>query len=164
MLRVLPLLLVVAAAAQLPDLKTPRPAPEQPLPFSHKTHAGVGVACKQCHPMPDPGDFATIARPPVCMTCHANVKTDSPHIKKLAEFHAAGKRLPWAPVYRIPDWVSFSHKKHTAVEGITCASCHGPVAERAVLQREKDLSMAACMDCHNAKKASNHCLFCHEQR
>jgi hypothetical protein len=164
MRRVLPVVAAVAAVAQLPDLKTPRLAPEQPIPFSHKLHASQGIACQQCHPMPDPGDFATIAKPPVCMACHNTVKKDSPHIRKLAAFHAESKRVPWAPVYRIPDWVLFSHRKHLGASGVQCEDCHGPVREREVLRREKDLSMAACMDCHRAKGASNDCLFCHDQK
>ncbi|MBM3735385.1 MAG: cytochrome c3 family protein [Acidobacteria bacterium] len=151
--------------AQLPDVKIPRPAPEQPLPFSHKTHAGINkTACAHCHPVPDPGDFATIPKTQVCMGCHQAVKKDSPHIQKLAGFHAEAKKIPWAPVYRVPDWVSFSHKKHLGVEGVKCATCHGEVATYDVLRREKDISMAGCMDCHRAKGASNECLLCHDQR
>jgi hypothetical protein len=155
----------VAALAQVPAPRVPRAAPEQPLPFSHKTHAGQArIACAQCHPMPDPGDFATLPATEVCMTCHTAVKKDSPHIAKLAAAHAEGRRIRWAPVYRIPDWVSFNHKAHNATEGVSCATCHGPVAERDVLHQEKDLSMQACMDCHRAKGASNDCLLCHDQR
>jgi len=152
------------AAQQLPEPKYMRPAPEQPIPFSHKLHISNGLDCKQCHPIPDPGDFATIPKTAVCMGCHSSVKKESQHIQKLAAFHAESKRVPWAPVYRIPDYVSFSHKKHTAVPGVTCESCHGPVQTRDVLRRERDISMAACMDCHRATKASNDCLLCHDQR
>ncbi len=156
--------LAALCAAQLPDLKIERTAPEQPLPFSHKQHVSTnGMKCQQCHPVPDPGDFATLPKTALCMGCHSSVKTDSPHIKKLAGLHAENKRVPWAGVYRVPDWVSFSHRKHVT-SGASCEDCHGPVAERAVLRREKDLSMAACMDCHRAKRASNDCLLCHDQR
>lgn len=145
--------------------KAARPAPEQPVPFSHKHHAGtLAISCKQCHPIPDPGDFATIPKTALCMGCHSTIKKDSPHIAKLAGFHAEGKRVPWAPVYRIPDWVSFNHRKHVSVEGVTCETCHGPVKEREALRREREISMAACMDCHRGFKASNECLLCHDQR
>jgi len=40
-------------------------APEQPLPFSHKTHAGtMKVACKMCHTNPDPGETGRAALGP----------------------------------------------------------------------------------------------------
>ncbi len=159
-------LLLVAACvfAQVPTPKYERPAPEQPLPFSHKTHATVGLACKQCHAMPDPGDFATFPATQVCMNCHQAIKKDSPHIAKLAAHHAEGKKIPWVRVYRIPDYVFFNHQKHNAVEGVSCETCHGPVAERVTLRREKDHGMQACMDCHRAKSAKNDCTLCHEQR
>ena len=159
---------VVAAVSlygqQPPEPKSPRAPPVQPLPFSHKLHTSQGLACKQCHPIPEPGDFATIAKTSFCMGCHASVKKDSPHIAKLAAFHAGNKRVPWAPVYRVPDWVSFSHKRHLSAEGVSCETCHGPVREREALRRERDTSMSACMDCHRAKGASNECLLCHDQR
>jgi hypothetical protein len=152
-------------SAQVPDIKIPRRAPEQPVPFSHKTHAGmVGLPCKQCHVMPEPGDFMTLPATQVCMGCHTTVKKDSPHIAKVAAAHEAGTPLKWAPVYRIPDFVSFSHKRHTAVPDVTCATCHGPVATRDVMSREKEISMQACMDCHRQKRAENGCTFCHDAR
>jgi hypothetical protein len=160
LLSVLPLL----SLAQLPDTKYVRPAPAQPIPFSHKLHVSNGLQCAHCHPVPDPGDFATIPKTAVCMGCHAAIKKDSPHIQKLAAFHADARKVPWAPVYRVPDWVSFNHKKHLATPGVTCETCHGPVGEGEVMRREKDISMAACMDCHRAKGASNDCQLCHDQR
>ena len=149
---------------QLPEPKFPRPAPEQPIPFSHKLHAAKSVACVTCHTMPPPGDFARLPKTEVCMGCHSTIKKDSVAIQKVAAFHSQQKRIPWAPVYRIPDWVSFNHVKHNAVEGVTCATCHGPVAERDTLHREKDISMQACMDCHRVKNASNDCQTCHDPR
>jgi hypothetical protein len=155
---------ILIAATLLAQQPYERPAPTQPLPFSHKTHVANGLKCAQCHPIPEPGDFATLPKTDLCMSCHSAVKQDSPHIRKLAAAHAAKERIKWEPVYRIPTWVSFSHRIHTAVEGVTCETCHGPVAQRDVLRREKDISMAACMDCHRQKKASNDCLLCHDQR
>jgi len=159
-------LIALAQTDGLPgEPRVPRAAPEQPLPFSHRQHAGVNATpCKTCHTMPDPGDFATVPKTAVCMGCHAAIKKDSPHIAKLTALHAEEKRVPWVPVYRVPDWVSFNHNKHVAVEGVTCETCHGPVATRDVLRRERDISMTACMDCHRAKRASNQCIVCHDQR
>jgi hypothetical protein len=157
-------LLVSTAMAQVPEPKVVRPAPEQPVPFSHKVHAAAGLKCAECHPIPEPGDFATLPKTGTCMACHVSIAKDSPHIGKVAAFHKEGKRIPWAPVYRIPDYVSFSHKKHVAVEGVTCQTCHGPVEQRDVLRREKDITMAGCMECHRVKGASNDCLLCHDQR
>src|SRR5439155_27285961 len=61
--------------------------PQQPIPFSHKMHAGnLQLQCKGCHPNPDPGEMMRIAPPSTCMACHSAIKTDSPAVQKLAAF------------------------------------------------------------------------------
>ena len=137
-------------------------AQEQPIPFSHKTHAGaLKLACKMCHPNPEPGDTMTIAPASRCMQCHSSIKADSPAIQKLAQYAKSNTPVPWVRVYEIPSFVVFSHRTHLQA-GNQCEECHGPVATRDRLVREKDLSMAGCMNCHKAKKASLDCGTCHD--
>jgi hypothetical protein len=156
---------IVLVAQQLPDVKTERPAPAQPIAYSHKLHAGqLKLECTSCHTMPGDGESATLPPTEKCMSCHATIKKDSPEIAKLAAAQASDKPVEWAPVYRIPEFVFFSHKKHLSVTGVTCENCHGPVKEREVMRREKDLSMGACMECHVATKAQFGCTACHDQR
>ena len=156
--------LAALVMAQLPDAKVKRDPPFQPIPFNHKLHVAQGLKCAECHAMPEPGDFATYPKTATCMACHVAIKTDSVHIKKLAGITKEGKKVQWTPVYRIPEWVSFNHKKHMGVTGVTCESCHGPVATRVELFRGKDLSMDACMQCHRQNNGPNGCLVCHDQR
>lgn len=151
--------------SQVPEPKIMRPAPQQPIAYSHKTHAGtLKLECQKCHPIPGDGDFATIPATATCMACHKTVKKESPEIAKLAAADAKGAPIEWARVYKIPDYVSFNHRKHLAAEGVSCETCHGPVKEREVMRREKDISMAACMECHRAKNASVNCTLCHDER
>ena len=139
-------------------------APEQPIPFSHKVHAGsLKVACKMCHPSPDPGEMMTIVAASRCMQCHSAIKTDSPAIQKLAAFAKNDREIKWARVYQVPSYVNFSHRSHLEA-GTTCEDCHGKVAQRDVLNREGDISMGGCMNCHRLKKVSIDCTFCHEER
>ena len=158
------LLALAVAAQQLPRLQKVYPGPEQPLPFSHKAHAGRGVECKTCHTTPDPGDFAEIIEAKTCMGCHEAAGADHPAMAKLAEFAASGEWVPWEPVYLVPDYVFFSHREHEEKAQATCADCHGDVAAAEVLGKERDISMAACMECHRAKGASLECDYCHEPR
>ncbi len=137
--------------------------PVQPIPYSHKTHVAIGLKCRECHTMPDPGELMTIPATAKCMTCHIAVKKDNEAIRKLAQFHQDNRPVPWTRVYQIPSFVDFSHKAHL-VAGASCENCHGKVAERDRLSKEGDISMGGCMDCHRAKKAPNDCTFCHEQR
>ena len=154
--------LIWVATAQ--DNAAESKAPEQPVPFSHKHHAGtLKLQCKMCHPSPDPGESMTIAPATVCMQCHSSVKTESPHIQRVAAAAKAGTPLPWARVYTIPGFVFFSHRAHMEKQN-TCQDCHGPVAEREKLYRETNLTMGGCIECHRAKKASVDCVFCHEPK
>ena len=160
------LLLAVAAFAQKPtpppaDEKLPLPPPAQPLAFSHKTHVAAGLTCSGCHPIRDPGFQAGLPKESVCMGCHATVKPDSPHVRKLSEFARARTPAPWSRIYRVPDYVWFSHASHVKDAKLGCETCHGPVAEREVLFKEKPTNMFSCMSCHNRHKASNACDFCH---
>lgn len=97
------------------------------------------------------------------MTCHSTIKTDSPAIQKLAAAAKDGREIKWVRVYEIPSYVNFSHRTHVAA-GNQCEECHGPVATRAQLAREGNISMGGCMECHRAKKAGLDCTYCHEQR
>jgi len=154
-----------ALLAQVPEPKVMRPAPQQPIAYSHKLHAGtLKLQCAQCHPVPGDGDFATIPATSTCMACHKTVKKESPEIAMLAAADAKGETIEWARVYKIPDYVSFNHRKHLSVEGVSCETCHCPVKEREVMRREKDISMAACMECHRAKMASVSCTLCHDEK
>src|SRR5437667_3398475 len=104
--------LVLAVAACIAAAQTAAdgpPAPVQPLPFSHKTHVSNGLACKDCHAMPDPGDQAGIPATSKCMTCHIAVAKDRAAIVKLAEFHKKQEPIPWKRVYRVPEYGVFSH-------------------------------------------------------
>ena len=170
--RILALLLGLAAAAVLPGhAQEPeaqsgehaKPVPvEQPLPYSHKTHVALGLNCRDCHAIADPGFAAGYPAEAICMACHTAIKTDSPHIQLLAKLNAEGSAVPWNRVYRVPDFVWFSHASHVEDASIQCETCHGPVAQREVLFQEKPTTMAACMDCHARNNAPNDCDLCHD--
>lgn len=155
------LLLPLLATAAFPQTKAA--APEQPIPYSHKQHLALGLQCKNCHEMPDPGEIMGIPAASKCMACHQSVKKDSPAIQKLAAFAKENREIPWVRVYQIPSYVVFSHKEHLDA-GAKCETCHGPVAQRERIALETDISMGGCMNCHRANKASLDCTYCHEQR
>ena len=150
----IPLLLLFMAAAQ---------GPVQPLPYSHKQHIEAGLKCKDCHDMPDPGEVAGI--PPVsrCMACHQSVKKDSPAIQRLTELAKEHRPVPWIRVYQIPSYVAFSHKAHVDA-GASCETCHGEISQMDRVFKAKEMNMGSCMACHQQKRASLDCAYCHEPR
>jgi len=137
------------------------PPPEQPLPFSHKVHVGLGLKCNDCHTVGEDGFFMLYPREEKCMACHVAVKPESPHIQKLAEHAEAGKPIDWVQIYKVPAYVWFAHASHLEA-GIECTKCHGQVAQRDKLFKEVSTSMAACMECHAETGAPNDCDFCHD--
>ena len=149
------------APAQTGEYKPP-PPPEQPLPYSHKVHLAQGLKCTNCHQGAEKDDHATFPSTQICMGCHTNVKTDSPHIQKLAEYDAKKEDIPWRRVYRLPSFVYFSHKQHVTDGKITCDTCHGNVPQMDVMQKVKDISMAACIECHKQHSAPVACDTCHD--
>lgn len=139
----------------------PQAVAPQPLPFSHKRHADNGLACTFCHDGAAKQDQAGMPPTSRCMSCHKNVATDRAPIQQLAKFHADAKSVPWVKVYSVPDFVFFSHVNHTK-PGIDCATCHGPVATRAVLEKEVGTNMTSCVACHRERKVSTECSLCHQ--
>src|SRR5436190_21889037 len=54
-------------------------SPQQPIPFSHKHHAGDdGIDCRYCHTSVEKSSFAGIPSTEVCMTCHSQLFADAP--------------------------------------------------------------------------------------
>lgn len=126
-------------------------APTQPIPFSHKLHAGVNnIPCMYCHVGVEKSKHATVPSMNVCMNCHSVVKPDSPHIKRLKELYAKGEAFQWVKVNDLPDHVNFNHKRHIA-KGVACETCHGDVKKMDVVRQDKPLLMGWCLDCHRGK-------------
>jgi hypothetical protein len=123
-------------------------APEQPIPFSHKLHAGDNkIACMYCHTAAETSQHASVPAVQVCMNCHSVVKGDSPHIQKIKKAYSEGKPIEWVRVHELPDYVYFPHKRHVA-KGLACETCHGNVKGMERIQQVSALTMGWCMDCH----------------
>jgi hypothetical protein len=149
------LALAAVAAAQ-----TPKP-PEQPIAFSHKQHTAASIPCKLCHPNAGTAERAGMPSTAQCMACHEAIKKDSPLIQKLAAFQKEEKAISWVRVYRLRDFVFFSHRTHSNAK-VACGECHGPVEQRDALAAEVIHNMKSCMECHRVRKARNECHVCHE--
>lgn len=158
----LSLVLVVAflggVAWVFPTISNEGYAPEQPIPFSHKLHAGDNkIACAYCHSGVEKSRHATIPSMNVCMNCHTVVKPDSPYIQKLKQTYAEGKTLEWVRVHELPDFVYFPHKRHVA-KGVSCETCHGDVKKMDRIVQFAPLTMGWCMECHRGQTTPKNVL------
>jgi hypothetical protein len=123
-------------------------APVQPVPYSHKLHAGeLGIDCRYCHANVERSQEAMIPATQTCMGCHAAIKTDSRRLDNVRESWASGKPIEWTRVHKIPEHAYFDHSVHLAA-GVGCASCHGRVDQMEVVRQNQPLSMSWCLDCH----------------
>ena len=141
--------------------KLPIKVAPQPVPFSHKQHAAAGMSCVDCHAGAATKERAGLPASDRCMLCHQTIATEREAVQRLADLAGKGRPIEWVRVYRVPDFVFFSHARHLGA-GVECAACHGSVAEREVLAKEVSTSMTTCMGCHKAKGVSNNCHLCHE--
>jgi hypothetical protein len=123
-------------------------SPVQPVPYSHKLHAGnLGMDCTYCHYTVTKAAYAAIPAAEVCMNCHAKVKPLSPKLTPVRDSYANGAAVAWVKVHRLPDYVYFNHQAHVTA-GVSCVSCHGRVDEMVEVKQEKPLNMGWCLECH----------------
>ncbi len=123
-------------------------SPIQPVPYSHKLHAGnLGIDCRYCHTGVEQSAQAGVPAAEICMNCHARVRSQSPLLAKVRESYQSGRPVPWVRIHRLPDYVHFNHQAHV-LAGVSCAACHGRVDQMAEVRQVAPLSMAWCLDCH----------------
>jgi menaquinone reductase, multiheme cytochrome c subunit len=123
-------------------------SPIQPVPYSHKLHAGeLGMDCYYCHYTADKSGYAAIPPTQVCMNCHVRVKPTSPRLSKVRESYETGEPVPWVRIHKLADFVFFNHQAHVTA-GVSCVSCHGRIDQMVEVKQMKPLNMAWCLDCH----------------
>lgn len=156
-------LVAAGAGIALMPAKNQGYAPEQPIPFSHKIHAGkFSIPCLYCHISAEKSRHATVPPVNVCMNCHRFVKTDSPFIQKVTEHYKTGKPIPWIKVHDLTDFTYFNHRRHIA-KGVKCQECHGEVQEMDRVKQNAPLTMGWCVNCHRQPQynAPTNCDTCH---
>lgn len=122
--------------------------PEQPVPYSHKLHAGdLGINCLYCHATVDRAPVAVVPPTQICMNCHRTVKRDSPLLAAILDSSSTGRPMRWVRVHNLPGFAYFDHRPHIRA-GVGCASCHGRIDKMEVVAQDQPLSMSWCLDCH----------------
>ena len=140
-----------------------RPEPVQPIEFPHNIHVGKEIACTEyCHETVTMGPRAGLPSVNTCMICHTAIATDRPRIQTITKMQAEGRDLAWQRVFDYPEevHVRFNHAPHIRAK-VGCETCHGNIAQQTVAQRNVELTMGTCVNCHNERKAPTDCLTCH---
>ncbi len=122
--------------------------PEQPIPFSHRMHAGeLGLDCRYCHNTVEETQHAAIPPTQTCMNCHAQIHPESEDLQPLWESYETGMPIEWVRVHDLPQYSYFNHGAHVT-RGVSCVECHGRVDTMDVVYQHETLSMSWCLDCH----------------
>lgn len=146
----------------VPDNPSEHPAPEQPLPYSHKQHLALGLQCKECHVNPDPGRLMTFPATEKCMQCHVTIAKDKPSIQKLAQYASSKEPIPWSRVYKVLPGIQWSHRPHLEA-GVKCETCHGKVSQMPTMSEVTSVTtMYVCLNCHQQSHAKTACDTCHK--
>ncbi|MCR6640805.1 MAG: c-type cytochrome [Sporocytophaga sp.] len=128
-------------------------APIQPIPFSHKLHAGqYKIDCNYCHTGVTKGKQANIPSLNICMNCHTHIKSGprfgQDGIAKVVDAYNSNKPVKWVRVHNLPDLAYFNHAQHVQVGGIECKTCHGQIDTMEVVRQHSPLTMGWCINCH----------------
>jgi mono/diheme cytochrome c family protein len=124
-------------------------APEQPIKFSHKLHAGeYQINCNYCHTGVYEGKGGNVPSANICMNCHNAIKRESPEIQKIYRAIENNEPIQWVRVHNLPDLAYFNHSQHTNVGGLECKNCHGEIEKMEVVEQRSSLTMGWCIDCH----------------
>ncbi len=136
-------------------------APDQPINFSHKLHAGnLEIDCQYCHTGVRKAKSANIPSTGICMNCHnvvKNGKYGGKEIKKVTQSWENKDPVEWVRIHNLPDHVYFNHAQHVKAGNVECEECHGNVENMEVVHQHSKLEMGWCINCHRNKNvdASN---------
>jgi len=104
------------------------------------------MRCVSCHEKAEREERAGFPAVDQCKVCHVDM---------------AERKIPLSRVYRIPEFVFFSHGGHATAK-VECKSCHGDVLQQETVKAEQQPKMKWCIDCHKQNKATIVCNSCHE--
>ncbi len=168
--------LVAATVALAPSRPAHAAAPAQPIPFSHRIHAGDAmIGCTSCHVYAERGPVAGVPSMARCQGCHKFVREDPEHpqidaqLKPLGTLLRGEKAIEWVRVTRLPDHVYFTHERHV-LGGVRCQECHGEIEKMDVVRQVAPLTMGWCLECHHRKQREKpadrrkltECVTCHK--
>lgn len=145
--------------------------PKQPVPFSHKLHAGqLKLDCRYCHNTVEKAGHAAIPATATCGNCHGGNRTtaetpgmpgrdlgivhpESTLLTPIRESLETGDPVLWERVHDLPDFVYFNHSVHIN-KGVSCVTCHGRIDQMEVVTQVEPMSMKWCLDCHRNPAAN----------
>jgi len=140
------------------------PAVPQPIAFNHRLHIeDEGLDCDFCHEYVRSGAHAGLPDAEICAECHDTEQGDSEEAARVTALIDTGEPLRFNKLFRLPDNVFYTHRRHVRIGELECQECHGDVAatERPPERPLVSMSMDYCMDCHRERGETLDCNACH---
>jgi len=142
----------------------PSEAVEQPIQFNHRKHTtDLGLDCSTCHEYYATGAHSGLPALATCLTCHDPAVTDSRQEARLVELSHEDPPPVFRKLFRLPNHVYYSHRRHVVVAKLPCETCHGGIADTAAPPPRPlvRITMSTCTDCHAERHVSTDCTGCH---
>jgi hypothetical protein len=136
----------------------------QPIAFNHRAHVkGAGIDCSTCHQYYAEHQHSGLPDLAVCTTCHQAPITASPEERKLIALAASPSPPAFRKLFRLPDHVSYSHRRHVTVARLACSTCHGAIADSTTPPERPlvEVTMSRCTGCHTRVSVQTDCTACH---
>jgi len=142
----------------------PRPSIAQPIAFNHQKHTGeLEIPCDVCHEFYATGQHSGLPALTTCLECHEEPVTESAEEQKIRDLAEAGQLDVFPKLFKLPDHVFYTHRRHAALGEIPCATCHGGIAETTTPPERPlvRITMDFCIDCHEQQQIRSECTSCH---
>ncbi len=140
------------------------PSVPQPVAFNHRKHTeDLGLNCEFCHAYVKKGAHAGLPGAETCSVCHQSPQGTSEEAARVTELLTQGDPLRFNKLFRLDPHVFYTHRRHVAIAGLECATCHGTIAETERPPRRPlvQVDMDFCMDCHREQQQTLECNACH---
>lgn len=155
---------VLLAAVVVPLVAGRGPAVSQPIAFNHRKHTqDLGLNCEFCHKYVRTGAHAGLPGAETCSVCHSVPQGTSSEAARVTELLNEGDPLRFNKLFRLPDHVFYTHRRHAGIGQLECENCHGAIAEtaRPPARPLVRITMEYCLDCHREREQTLDCNACH---
>jgi len=136
----------------------------QPIQFNHRKHVqDAGLECSTCHEYYETSEHSGLPELATCLGCHDGTTTGTAEEKKLVELGKGEPPPRFRKLFRLPDHVYYSHRRHVAVAGLRCETCHGDIAATTAPPSRPlvRITMDTCVACHTEQDVETDCTHCH---
>ncbi len=137
---------------------------QQPVEFNHQKHVkDVGLECSACHEYYTTSEHSGLPSLATCAGCHAEAITKSPEEGRLVKLIGSDPQPAFRKLFRLPDHVYYSHRRHVVAGGLACETCHGAIAETTSPPASplRRITMNTCINCHVERGVKTDCTNCH---